>query len=74
MTKNNFDRSIGPKEAPRLTEYNFNIDVAAIVSAIERIKETKWPDLYNPIQIKGIPTICTNIMELTVIERKIIDN
>ncbi|XP_070049640.1 uncharacterized protein [Nicotiana tomentosiformis] len=43
MIKNGFDRPIGPKEAPRLSEYNFNVDVAAIVSAIGRIKDTKWP-------------------------------
>ncbi|XP_070052012.1 uncharacterized protein [Nicotiana tomentosiformis] len=45
LTKNSFDRSIMPKEAPRLSEYNFNIDVAAIVSAIRSIKDTKWPRL-----------------------------
>ncbi|XP_070036509.1 uncharacterized protein [Nicotiana tomentosiformis] len=47
MTKNSFNRSIGPKEAPRLSEYNFNFDVAAIVSAIGRINDTKWP---RPLQ------------------------
>ncbi|XP_070046896.1 uncharacterized protein [Nicotiana tomentosiformis] len=36
-----------PNEAPRLSEYNFNVDVAAIVSVIGRIKDTKWP---RPIQ------------------------
>nr|XP_033517625.1 uncharacterized protein LOC117281877 [Nicotiana tomentosiformis] len=41
------NRSIGPKEAPRLSECNFNIDAAAIVSAIGRIKDTKWP---RPLQ------------------------
>ncbi|XP_070055385.1 uncharacterized protein [Nicotiana tomentosiformis] len=47
MTKNGFDRSIGPKHAPRLSEYNFNVDAAAIVSAIGCIKDTKWP---RPLQ------------------------
>nr|XP_016483933.1 PREDICTED: uncharacterized protein LOC107804536 [Nicotiana tabacum] len=47
MTKNSFDRSIGPKEALRLSEYNFNVDVAAIISAIGRINDTKWP---RPLQ------------------------
>nr|XP_009803312.1 PREDICTED: uncharacterized protein LOC104248708 [Nicotiana sylvestris] len=42
MSKNGFDRSMGPKEAPRLSEYNFNVDATAIISTIERIKETKW--------------------------------
>nr|XP_009615295.1 uncharacterized protein LOC104108045 [Nicotiana tomentosiformis] len=47
MTKNGFDRTIGPKEVPRLSEYNFNVDAAAIVSAIGRISDTKWP---RPLQ------------------------
>ncbi|XP_070036006.1 uncharacterized protein [Nicotiana tomentosiformis] len=47
MTKNSFDGFIGPKEALRLSEYNFNVDVVAIVSAIGRIKDTKWP---RPLQ------------------------
>ncbi|XP_070055471.1 uncharacterized protein [Nicotiana tomentosiformis] len=47
MSKNNFDRPIGPKEAPRLSEYNFGIDASAIVSAIKHIKDTKWP---QPLQ------------------------
>ncbi|XP_070036913.1 uncharacterized protein [Nicotiana tomentosiformis] len=47
MTKNSFDRSIGPKEASRLSEYNFNIDVVAIVSVIGGISDTKWP---RPLQ------------------------
>lgn len=42
MSKNGFDRSMGPKEAPRLSEYNFNVEMTAIVSANVRIKETKW--------------------------------
>ncbi|XP_019231136.1 PREDICTED: uncharacterized protein LOC109211991 [Nicotiana attenuata] len=47
MGENGFDRPIVPKEASRLPEYNFNVDVAAIVSAIGRIKDTKWP---RPLQ------------------------
>ncbi|XP_070056265.1 uncharacterized protein [Nicotiana tomentosiformis] len=43
MSKSGFDRHTGPKEPPRLSEYNFNIDSFAIVSAIGRIKDTKWP-------------------------------
>nr|XP_016480227.1 PREDICTED: uncharacterized protein LOC107801414 [Nicotiana tabacum] len=42
MSKNSFDRPVGPKEAPWLLEYNFNVDVAAIVSTIGHIKDTKW--------------------------------
>ncbi|XP_019251177.1 PREDICTED: uncharacterized protein LOC109230103 [Nicotiana attenuata] len=40
--------SIGPKEAPRLSEYNFNMDAVAIVLVIGCIKDTKWP---RPLQI-----------------------
>nr|XP_009628722.1 uncharacterized protein LOC104119033 [Nicotiana tomentosiformis] len=47
MSKSGFDRSLGSREAPRLSEYNFNVDVASIVSAIGCIKETKWP---RPLQ------------------------
>ncbi|XP_075087532.1 uncharacterized protein LOC142169557 [Nicotiana tabacum] len=47
MSKNSFNRPVGPKEAPRLSEYNFNVDAAAIISAIGRIKDTKWP---RPLQ------------------------
>ncbi|XP_070040798.1 uncharacterized protein [Nicotiana tomentosiformis] len=43
MNKNGFDRHTRPKEAPRLSEYNFNIDASVIVSTIRRIKDTKWP-------------------------------
>lgn len=42
MNRNRFDRPTGPKEAPRLSEYNFSIDASAM-SAIGRIKDTKWP-------------------------------
>ncbi|XP_070042463.1 uncharacterized protein [Nicotiana tomentosiformis] len=47
MSKTSFDRPIRAKEAPRLSEYNFNIDAAVIVSAIGRIKDTKGP---RPLQ------------------------
>ncbi|XP_070041246.1 uncharacterized protein [Nicotiana tomentosiformis] len=47
MSKNGFDRPIGSMKALRLSEYNFNIDTTAIVSAIRRIKDTKW---LRPIQ------------------------
>ncbi|XP_070050289.1 uncharacterized protein [Nicotiana tomentosiformis] len=52
MSKNSFDRPVGPKKAPRLSEYNFNVDVAAIVAVIGRIKDTKWtrPLQYEPSQ------------------------
>nr|XP_016511436.1 PREDICTED: uncharacterized protein LOC107828599 [Nicotiana tabacum] len=43
MSKNGFDRQIGAREAPRLSEYNFRVDAACIVSAIIHIKDTKWP-------------------------------
>ncbi|XP_070056916.1 uncharacterized protein [Nicotiana tomentosiformis] len=39
--------SLGSMEAPRLSEYNFNVDTASIVSSIWRVKETKWP---RPLQ------------------------
>nr|XP_016507180.1 PREDICTED: uncharacterized protein LOC107824887 [Nicotiana tabacum] len=42
MSKSGLDRPIRHMEAPKLSEYNFNVDVAAIVSAIIRIKDTKW--------------------------------
>ncbi|XP_019266520.1 PREDICTED: uncharacterized protein LOC109243957 [Nicotiana attenuata] len=41
------DRPFEGREAPRLSGYNFNVDAASIVSAIGRIKETKWP---RPLQ------------------------
>ncbi|XP_070025504.1 uncharacterized protein [Nicotiana sylvestris] len=34
-------------EAPRLSEYNFSVDVSGIVSAIGKIRDTRWP---KPIQ------------------------
>ncbi|XP_070049478.1 uncharacterized protein [Nicotiana tomentosiformis] len=47
MSNNGFDMPTVPKEALRLSEYNFNIDATAIVSAIRCIKDTKWP---QPLQ------------------------
>ncbi|XP_070047298.1 uncharacterized protein [Nicotiana tomentosiformis] len=47
MSKNGFNGHTRPKEAPRLSEYNFIIDATAVVSTIERIKETKCP---RPLQ------------------------
>nr|XP_009596970.1 uncharacterized protein LOC104092978 [Nicotiana tomentosiformis] len=41
MSKSGFDKMLGSREAPRLSENYFNVDVAIIVSAIG-IKETKW--------------------------------
>nr|XP_016484187.1 PREDICTED: uncharacterized protein LOC107804770 [Nicotiana tabacum] len=43
MSKTRFDRHSRPMEAPRLLEYNFNIDASGIVSAMGRIKDTRWP-------------------------------
>ncbi|XP_070034642.1 uncharacterized protein [Nicotiana tomentosiformis] len=48
MSKSGFDKNVEPKEAPRLSEYNFNIDASAIILAIGRIKDTRWP---RPLQI-----------------------
>ncbi|XP_019260172.1 PREDICTED: uncharacterized protein LOC109238202 [Nicotiana attenuata] len=47
MSKSGFDKHSNPAEAPRLLEYNFNIDALRIVSAIGGIKDTEWP---RPIQ------------------------
>ncbi|XP_019248518.1 PREDICTED: uncharacterized protein LOC109227775 [Nicotiana attenuata] len=47
MSKNGFDRPLGGRGAPRLSEYNFSVDATSIVSAIGCIKETKWP---RPLQ------------------------
>ncbi|XP_070034677.1 uncharacterized protein [Nicotiana tomentosiformis] len=49
MTKNGLHRS---KDAPRLSKYNFNVDVAAIVLVIGRIKNTKChrPLQFDPTQ------------------------
>ncbi|XP_070042702.1 uncharacterized protein [Nicotiana tomentosiformis] len=43
MSKSGFDKDVDPTEAPRLSEYNLNIDASGIVSAIGRIKYTRWP-------------------------------
>lgn len=51
MRENGFDKPLGARETPRLSEYNFNIDAASIISAIGRIKDTKWP---RPLQ--SVPT------------------
>ncbi|XP_019226017.1 PREDICTED: uncharacterized protein LOC109207531 [Nicotiana attenuata] len=47
LSKNGFNKYVEPKEAPRLLEYNFSIDASSIVSAIGRIKDTRWP---RPLQ------------------------
>ncbi|XP_075076610.1 uncharacterized protein LOC142163241 [Nicotiana tabacum] len=39
----NKERHSGTMEAPRLSKYNFNIDVSGIVSAMGRIRDTRWP-------------------------------
>nr|XP_016496153.1 PREDICTED: uncharacterized protein LOC107815147 [Nicotiana tabacum] len=38
-----FNRHTGPMEVPRLSEYNFNVDVPNIISAISKIRDTRWP-------------------------------
>lgn len=38
-----FDRYTGPTKTPRLSEYNFNVNVSDIVSTIGKIKDTMWP-------------------------------
>ncbi|XP_019255075.1 PREDICTED: uncharacterized protein LOC109233656 [Nicotiana attenuata] len=43
VSKSGFNRDAGSNESPQLSEYNFSIDVSAIVSAIGRIKDTRWP-------------------------------
>nr|XP_016459902.1 PREDICTED: uncharacterized protein LOC107783448 [Nicotiana tabacum] len=52
LSKNGFNRPLRGREAPRLSEYNFNVDAANILSAIERIKTNKWlgPLQSDPIQ------------------------
>nr|XP_016461916.1 PREDICTED: uncharacterized protein LOC107785190 [Nicotiana tabacum] len=37
------DRRSGQVEAPKLPEYNFSVDASNIVSAIGKIKDTRWP-------------------------------
>ena len=48
MSKSGFDKYADPIEAPRLSEYNFSVNASGIVSAIGRIKATRWP---RPMQI-----------------------
>ncbi|XP_070003494.1 uncharacterized protein [Nicotiana sylvestris] len=47
MSKIGFDKHLGPVEAPRLSEYNFSVNASGIVSAIGKIRDTRWP---KPIQ------------------------
>ncbi|XP_070019889.1 uncharacterized protein [Nicotiana sylvestris] len=47
MSKFRFDTHLGPVEAPRLSEYKFNVDASGIISAIGKIRDTRWP---KPIQ------------------------
>ncbi|XP_019257821.1 PREDICTED: uncharacterized protein LOC109236046 [Nicotiana attenuata] len=60
ITKNGFDRSIGPKGAPRILEHNFSIDAAAIVvSAIGQIKDAKWPrPLQSDLAQRDLHQVC----------------
>ncbi|XP_070019848.1 uncharacterized protein [Nicotiana sylvestris] len=43
MSKIGFDKHLGSAEAPRLSEYNFSIDASGIISAIGKIRDTRWP-------------------------------
>nr|XP_016478864.1 PREDICTED: uncharacterized protein LOC107800227 [Nicotiana tabacum] len=43
MGKAGFNIHTGPVEAPCLSEYNFNVDVLGIMSAIGKIKDARWP-------------------------------
>ncbi|XP_060200590.1 uncharacterized protein LOC132628845 [Lycium barbarum] len=43
MNKNVVDRSPGNKEAPRLSKYNFYLNVATIAAAVIRNRETRHP-------------------------------
>ncbi|XP_060210452.1 uncharacterized protein LOC132637373 [Lycium barbarum] len=47
INRNAFDRATGNRETPRLSEYNFCLDVATIEAAVIRNKETRHP---RPIQ------------------------
>ncbi|XP_070014074.1 uncharacterized protein [Nicotiana sylvestris] len=47
ISKSGFDKHVDLMEAPHLSEYNFSINASGIVSAIGRIKDTRWP---RPIQ------------------------
>ncbi|XP_070020700.1 uncharacterized protein [Nicotiana sylvestris] len=42
-----FDKYTRPTEEPRLSEYNFNIDVSDIVFTISKIRDARWP---KPVQ------------------------
>ncbi|XP_059310847.1 uncharacterized protein LOC132062261 [Lycium ferocissimum] len=47
VNRNVFDRAPGNRETPRLSEYNFCVDVATLAAAVIRNKETRHP---RPIQ------------------------
>ncbi|XP_060183344.1 uncharacterized protein LOC132613344 [Lycium barbarum] len=47
INRNAVDRAPGNRETPRLSEYNFCVDVATIAAAVIRNKETRHP---RPIQ------------------------
>ncbi|XP_070013421.1 uncharacterized protein [Nicotiana sylvestris] len=47
ISRAGFDRNVGPTEASRLSEYNFNIDISNIVFAISKIRDAMWP---RPVQ------------------------
>ncbi|XP_060169342.1 uncharacterized protein LOC132600293 [Lycium barbarum] len=47
INRNAVDRASGNRETPRLSEYNFCVDVATIAAAVIRNKETRHP---RPIQ------------------------
>ncbi|XP_059285871.1 uncharacterized protein LOC132039401 [Lycium ferocissimum] len=46
-SKSSYDRASGNRETPRLSEYNFCVDVATIAAAVIRNRETRHP---RPIQ------------------------
>ncbi|XP_070010670.1 uncharacterized protein [Nicotiana sylvestris] len=48
MGKIEFDRRSGPVKDPKLSKYNFSVGASNIISAIGKIKDTRWP---KPIQI-----------------------
>ena len=45
MSKSGFDKPLGIREAPRLSEYKFNVDAATIVSAIAHQKDQVAPTI-----------------------------
>ncbi|XP_019266189.1 PREDICTED: uncharacterized protein LOC109243675 [Nicotiana attenuata] len=57
MGKNGFDRPLGAREAPRLSECNFSVDAAGIVSSIGRIKDTKWPRPLHSDLAQRVPNL-----------------